>query len=63
VVVGRNVRDHVRTPFLVHVHDHGKKMELNGSFECGRQYEPQEKGEMRVVEFGEVISRHDKSPG
>jgi len=44
-VVGRNVHDHDRAPYLSHVHNYGKKMELNGSLECGKQHEPQEKGD------------------
>ena len=32
------------TPYLGHVRDHGKRLEPNGSLECGRWYEPQEKG-------------------
>ena len=44
MVVRKNVHDHDRAPYLGHVYDHGKKMELNGSLECGRWYEPLEKG-------------------
>ena len=44
VVVRRNIHDHDhgRTPCLGPVHDHGKKMELNGNLECEMPCESQE---------------------
>ena len=44
MVVRRNVHDHDRAPCLGYIHDHEKKVKLNGSLECGKQYELQEKG-------------------
>ena len=43
MVVRRNVHDHDRAPCLGHIHDYEKKVKLNGSLECGKQYELQEK--------------------